>query len=67
MPDPQPDPSNAPPDAWSAPFDDAELGELLDVVDNPASPLVIAGLAGTLYDDPDLDQPLTAGGDGDGH
>lgn len=67
MSDPMPDPSNADPGAWSTPLDPAELADLLHLVDNPSSPLVVAGLAGTLYDDPDLDQPLTAGGDGNGH
>jgi hypothetical protein len=65
--DPNTDPSSAGPDAWSTPFTDAELADLLGLVDNPTSPLVVAGLAGTLYDDPSLDEPLTSGGDSDGH
>lgn len=43
------DPGNEPPDFWSEPLSDAELADLLGVVDNPDN-LVTASLAGTLYD-----------------
>lgn len=66
VPDGLADPGNAPPEDWSAPFDAGELAELLGVVDDPVDPLVVAGLAGTLYDDPALDEPAEPGGDGDG-
>lgn len=46
---PAADPGNANPDAWSEPFTDADLNDLLGLVDNPDN-LVTAGLAGTLYD-----------------
>lgn len=44
-----PDPSNAEPDAWSEPLTDAELADLMGLVDDPDN-LVTADLAGTLYD-----------------
>ncbi len=44
-----PDPGNASPDQWSEPLDPADLEALLDLIDNP-DPLVVAGLAGTMYD-----------------
>ena len=44
------DPGNSGPDEWSEAFTDADLDALLGVLDNPTDPLVVAGLAGTLYD-----------------
>lgn len=66
-PAPAADPGNAPPAAWAVAFSDAELAALLGVLDDPTDPLVVAGLAGTLYDDPALNRPSESGGDGDGH
>lgn len=44
------DPGNSSPEQWAEPFDPADLAALLGAVDNPTDPLVVAGLAGTLYD-----------------
>lgn len=53
----QPDPpavdagnAAAGPDAFAEPLGADELAEVLGRVDNPTDPLVVAGLAGTLYD-----------------
>lgn len=50
-PDPPPtDPGNAGPDAFTEPLSPDELAAALGAVDDPTDPLVLAGLAGTLYD-----------------
>lgn len=60
------DPGNAAPAEWTQEFTAAELAELLGTVDDPTDPLVVAGLAGTLYDDPVLDRLEQTGGGGNG-
>lgn len=49
MPEFPADPGNAGPDEWAVPLSDAELAEVLAVLDDP-DPVVTAVLAGTVYD-----------------
>lgn len=53
--EPAPDPGNAPPDRWAVPLSDDETAEVMAEVDDPADPVVVAALAGTLYDPDDDD------------
>jgi hypothetical protein len=43
------DPGNSGPESWAVPLTADELADVLAVVDDP-DPIVLAGLAGTLYD-----------------